>query len=102
MPDLPYSISLTKCRDGSRQEAQIVALTRDLAETAAATEGDYRWDWVDHVGSLKSKFYAYSIAIRTPNRDIQAAMTYRVNGRSLLDPGQKSVFGEWLATAPWN
>lgn len=117
MLDLPYPISLTRCRDGSQQVAEIAVLTRgmaisglkgqwwaapDVSATAGPREGDYHWDWVDHVGSQRPRFYARCIAVRTPEGHLQAAMTYHVDGRSTLDPGQKAVFGDRLATAPWN
>ncbi len=117
MHEIPYPVSITSCRDGSRQEAEVIRLTRELASSAikarwwadpgltlqeASREGDYHWDWVDHVGGLRARPFARAVAIRTTDGNLQAAMTYRVNGRSCLTPGDRAIFGDRLAAAPWN
>ena len=117
MIDLPTAVQLTACQTGSAHRGRVVVLTRNIAASritgpwwsglavSAArrqAERDHHWNWTQHVGSLRNDIFARCVAVQTPDGEIQAAMTYRVNGRSFLEPGEGAVYGERLATAPRN
>jgi GNAT superfamily N-acetyltransferase len=117
MLDLPATITLTQCATGSTMQAAIVPLTGDLAQrrigarwwaglgASAAQRGaepDHHWDWTKLVGYYRNDPFVECLAVQTPDEDIQGAMIYHVNGRSVLEPGAGSVIGDRLATAPRN
>jgi len=115
--ELPVRAWLTHCDSGKKHEAQIVELTAKVAKTKMGAawwsnlgvsksvreqEGDHHWDWAAEIGKHRNSLAVESVAVESPNGDLQAAMIYRVDGQSTLEPGAGAVFIDRLATAPRN
>jgi hypothetical protein len=118
MADIPLdAIALRDCRTSARVQAQIVDLTRDLAQVyidarwwanlgigyrRRDTAEDHHWLWYKKVGSFRTDHFVRSVAVQTLDKEIQGAMIYHLNGNSLLEPGEGAVFVNYLAAAPRN
>lgn len=117
LPELPFPITLRRCDDRRIVIAHIVELTRTLAKTKVRAEwwaglgvsgsrrhqeDDHHWNWVAEVGKYHNHAAVESVAVRTADGAIQAAMIYRLNGTSILASGAGAVYVDRLATAPRN
>lgn len=72
-------------------------------KTPIADEPDYHWDWVDVISrQVLNNPTGRSVCLRSPNGVIQGAMIYRIGAKSALNPGEKVVYVDRLATAPRN
>jgi hypothetical protein len=114
---LPKSIKLEKLWSGEEVTASIIKLGRDLARThiddrwwnepwmkggLRRSAEDYRWRWRKLVGKFQSKWYVQCIAVQTIDEEIQGAIIFDPNRKSLLNPDEGSVYVEFLAAAPRN
>jgi hypothetical protein len=117
MDELPSRIDLLDRRDGRRCNATLVVLTRDLAETKIDArwwhlgeelrgrpkdEDDHHWVWRRLVGKYRNDLACHFVACQTPDGEVQGAMGYRIDFRSVLVPGAGSVYVDRIATAPRN
>ncbi len=115
--DLPTRIKITRCSSGGIEIAAIHTLNRedaknlidavwwnDLGSTISDTndEPDRKWNWRQLVSVYRNKPYFHAVCVLSDDGSIQAAMLYRVNALSVLEPGKQSVFVERLAVAPRN
>lgn len=114
---IPHSIILSDCQTGAEVDGEIVLLDPALAKKSIdfawwsdsslananlAGEEDRHWNWAAVVQKWRYKTYAECLALRTPDKAVQAAVIGLANGSSLLEKGQGCVIVERLATAPWN
>ena len=111
---LPDSIIVTSCRTDEQVRARIVHLHRGLArdridgvwwgklnELTGPRDRDEHWEW----GSIADQCGVrggWCKGAETPDGHIQGAIAYTANGRSLLEPGEVSLYVAYVATAPWN
>lgn len=123
--DFPKTIYLTERATGLQVPAVFDHLTRQIAregidniwwnETDAPkekkrAEPDFNWKWVTLLGRLQSSkgaAYVRGWAIRTVgDNKVQGAILYRTNAISFYKTSdgrtQPAIYGEFLATAPWN
>ncbi len=115
--DLPTAVTLLDCRSNSEVTASLKSLHRELAKESLNSswwdisgvpketledEVDYYWDWLALVSHWQNKPYASAMAVVTPDESVEAAMIYLVNGKSVLEEGEKTVLVERLAVAPHN
>lgn len=122
MVSLPLdSVQLLDLGTGREVEAAIVELTRwdaffhihrrwwrfsdhgPHARSEVYREpGDQHWRWVSFVRRLRKNPLCLRAAVPTPDRHIQGAIIYRLDGASYLEPGKPTIFVEYLAAAPRN
>ena len=114
---LPDSIIVTSCRTDEQVRARIVNLYRSLAQdridgvwwgqlneltgSRERDEPDEHWEW----GSIADQCGVrggWCKGAETPDGQIQGAIAYTANSRSLLEPGEASIYVVRVATAPWN
>lgn len=115
--ELPTKLKLTLCQTGETVLSEIHRLDRerakdqidgrwwkDLGETKIEPldEPDSHWEWRAIVSTYQNKPYFQSVAAITPDGEIQAAMVYRVDLKSVLEPDKRAVYVDRLATAPRN
>ena len=116
--DFPItSVSLKSSETGGYVEADIVQLTKFRAwwnidrvwwkfrgpfKSPCEKPADSHWKWVTYVRRLRKNPEAKCAAVRTSDGAYQAAIIYRFDGVSLLNPGAPAVYAEYLATAPRN
>lgn len=114
---VPTKLSLTRCATGDEELASIDTLTRedakvlidrawwqDLGTTLRdpTDESDRHWNWRELVSANLNKPYFPAVCVKSADGAIQGAAIYQVNARSAIEPGQRAVFVDRLATAPWN
>ena len=116
MFNLPDKVTLTDVVRKSECDASIVSLTREIAKhqmdaawwqiggskSDRQKEGDHAWSWTKIVGEVRQDRFANLVAVQTPDGEIQGAIKYLFDGESLLQPGEPSIFVEYLAAAPQN
>lgn len=116
MFNLPDKVTLTDVVRKSECDASIVSLTREIAKhqmdaawwqiggskSDRQKEGDHAWSWTKIVGEVRQDRFAKLVAVQTPDGEIQGAIKYLFDGESLLQPGEPSIFVEYLAAAPQN
>lgn len=116
MFNLPDKVTLTDVVRKSECNASIVSLTREIAKhqmdaawwqiggskSDRQKEGDHAWSWTRIVGEVRQDRFAKLVAVQTPDGEIQGAIKYLFDGESLLQPGEPSIFVEYLAAAPQN
>ncbi|HRA88607.1 MAG TPA: hypothetical protein PK992_11060 [Planctomycetaceae bacterium] len=116
MFNLPDKVTLTDVVRKSECDASIVSLTREIAKhqmdaawwqiggskSDRQKEGDHAWSWTRIVGEVRQDRFAKLVAVQTPDGEIQGAIKYLFDGESLLQPGEPSIFVEYLAAAPQN
>jgi hypothetical protein len=116
MLELPESISILNVERGARVRAQLVRLDRKLAaqqidgtwweiavsKRKRSEEGDHHWTWRKLVGVLRLDLAWDSLAIKSAGGNVEGAMTYRIDAKSQLEPGEGVVYVDRLATAPRN
>ena len=116
MFNLPDKVTLTDVVRKSECDASIVSLTREIAKhqmdaawwqiggskSDRQKEGDHAWSWTRIVGEVRQDRFANLVAVQTPDGEIQGAIKYLFDGESLLEPGEPSIFVEYLAAAPQN
>lgn len=117
MNGLPEQLQLYNCVTGHAVVAAIQALHRedakhlidadwwtDLGVTLAnpMDEPDSHWQWREIISKTQNRPYFRGVCARSPDNKIQAAMLIRVDGRSVLAPGERAVLIDRLATAPRN
>lgn len=114
-PILPTFYELEGPSPGTNTRATFVELSGDLAKEAIdkvwwhfsgpnpikRADGD-SWDWAPIAGAARINKWAEVIGLQTAEGDIQGAIGYWTNGKSLLEHGLGSVFVEHFATAPRN
>jgi len=114
---LPTKLLLTHCQTQETVLATIQRLDReeakdridqrwwrDLADTKTdpQDEPDSHWQWRAIDSTCQNKPYFRAVAAKTQDGQIQAAMVYRVDAKSVLERGEKAVYVDRLATAPRN
>jgi hypothetical protein len=116
---LPERIRLLRCPAGEAEDANLVWLTRELAEEGIdkvwwpdvavkkevkRKETDWNWKWVEYAGFVRAKLgqFGYAWAAQTADRAVQGAIIYRINDLSYLEEGAPAVYCDYLATAPRN
>ena len=113
---LPDDITLFDVRRGSSVGATLVPLTRELAATAIDgkwwkieapkrardQEEDHHWVWRKLVGEHRNDLAWEALAVQNSDDDVEGAILYRVDARSQIEAGKGAIFGDRLATAPWN
>src|SRR5262245_27907003 len=117
MDRLPGGVTISRVSDGSEVSAPIVELTRDLAKRQIDAkwwaipdvskrkrekENDHQWNWTKSVGVIRNSRWHEAIAIQTTDSEVQGAMIYRTDARSLINPDFGTIAVEALATAPRN
>lgn len=114
---LPASVALSRCETGESVLARIVDLPAKLAKTRMGAawwrglgvsksrrerEEDHHWNRAKLIGLSRNDLFVESVAVQTVDENVQGAMIYRLNGRSVLLPGAPAVVIDRLATAPRN
>ena len=116
MFNLPDKVTLTDVVRKCVCDASIVSVTREIAKhqmdaawwqiggskSDRQKEGDHAWSWTRIVGEVRQDRFAKLVAVQTPDGEIQGAIKYLFDGESLLEPGEPSIFVEYLAAAPQN
>jgi hypothetical protein len=117
MIELPVPVRLRDCRAHVDVVAQLVELTTKLAKlkvdaawwsnlgisgSRRRQEGDHGWNWANRIGQFHNHLLVECAAVQTPDGDVQAAIIYRLDGRSVLLPEAGAVYVDRLATAPRN
>lgn len=117
MLDLPNRLALTDCQNGQVVSADLIRLTREIAQTRIDAvwwsglgvskskreeEDDHHWRWTRIVGSCRTDLFVECSAVQTCDQQIQGAMVYRIDGKSILQDSCGAVHCEYLATAPRN
>ncbi len=114
---VPTDLDLTDCASGETVAATVEAIHREdakafidsrwwkhLGEThyTAREEDDSHWEWRAIISDNQNDPYFRAVGVRTSDSQIQAAMALRVNAKSQIVPGERAVFVDRLASAPWN
>ena len=117
MHELPVAIRILDCRSGEQREAALTKLSRHLAATeingawwklegvtrqAREQEDDHHWVWRKLVGQHRNDLAWEFVAAQTDDGEVQGAMGYRIDLRSLLHPDLTTVYVDRLAVAPRN
>jgi len=117
MEGLSDSITLLAAADGTTVQATVVPLTRHVARTridsrwwrlpgvstaARKAEDDRAWQWAKRIGQLRHEKWYEAVAVQTSDGEVQGAMVYRLDAKSLVDASLGAVNIEALATAPRN
>ena len=63
---------------------------------------DRSWDWRAICARASNRLDSEVRGIRTSDGRIQAVTSYTIGKSSVLEPGQKAIYVDRLATAPWN
>lgn len=115
--ELPDIVMLTRCDTGAKESARIQLLDRETAKTKIdrdwwrnmpptlqdlEDEPDHHWEWRMMVSRSQNKPYFQSKCVKTQDSNVQAAILFRVDTLSVLEPGNGAVFVDRLATAPQN
>jgi hypothetical protein len=114
MESLPTSVQLVSRPSGDPCEASLVELTRKLAASGidgqwwklsgellgrAVDEGDHHWIWRKLVGEHHNQLAWQFVACQTIEGEVQGAVGYRIDFRSILAPGAGSVYVDRIAVA---
>lgn len=117
MEGLPERIELANVATGATITANLVTLTRHLAQDELDSkwwelpgvskserrgENDHSWNWAKRLGELRNDRWHEAVAAQTDDGDIQGAILYWINGKSLVEEERGAVHVEALATAPRN
>lgn len=115
--NLPATIALTDLRGDMRVTAKLVSLDRettklcidrqwweleDVSAQRLLQEVDYHWEWRVLISKFQNNPYVRCLAVVLDDRTVQGAMIYRVDGKSVLEAGKRTVLIDRLATAPQN
>ena len=115
--DVPTKLALFDCKSGHDSIARIETLTREAAKIGVAPwwnglenlvgipddQPDSEWDWVYLISvTIQNKPLRRAVCVRTGDGMIQGAMLYRLDAKSLFEPGKGAVFVDRIATAPHN
>ncbi len=110
-------ITLLDLRVKSSVTARVISLNREVAgrridqewwnvegvsEQRLQEEVDYHWKWKVLVSKGQNNPYIRSVAVVLESGSVEGAMIYRVDAKSVLEPGQRAVLIDRLATAPRN
>ena len=116
MLDLPEEVTILNLQRDRRVKAQLVKLTRELAaqqidgtwwndppsKPLRSMEGDHHWQWRKLVGLNHNNLNWEALAIQSSGGFVEGAITYRIDAKSQLSPGNGAVYVDRLATAPRN
>jgi GNAT superfamily N-acetyltransferase len=116
MFDLPAEVHILNVAKNVRVKAQLIRLTRDLAakgidgtwwnlpvsKSVREEEGDNHWLWRKIVGSNHAKLTWQALAVQSTSSAIEGAITYRIDAKSQLQPGEGAVYVDRIAAAPRN
>jgi hypothetical protein len=119
--EVPSQISLVDCQSGQTVTGQVAGLDREMAKDMSPgwnnsnwwttctgliseidEQPDSHWDWVALVSRAQNKPMRRSVCVFAADGSIQGAMLYRVGVQSVLEPGEKAVLIDRLASAPGN
>lgn len=115
--NLPETVTLDDLRTETKVVGKFVSLARETARLAIdrdwwTVEGvseerlreevDRHWVWKLLVSKYQNKPYFRSMAVQLDDGSIQGAMICRMDAKSVLEPGERVVLIDRLATAPWN
>lgn len=115
--ELPTKVHLKRCDSGEIEVARFVTLMRDTANKAIDLtwwqdfpgalrplndEPDSDWDWRRIVSHHQNKPYFRATSVQTDDGAVQAAMLFQVNALSATLDGERAVYIDRLASAPWN
>ncbi len=119
--ELPTQFELTECRTGQSVLATIDRLDREIAKKISVgwidtnwwsiteeltasidDQPDYHWDWVALVSKIQHKPMSHAVFAKTPDGKIQGAMLHKNGVDSALEPSEKAIFVDRLASAPAN
>lgn len=65
-------------------------------------EPDRNWDWRAICARASNRMDSEVRGIRTSDGRIQSVTNYTIGKNSILEPGEKTIYVDRLATAPWN
>lgn len=115
--NLPETVSLRDLRTNASVTARLLSLDRETAklfidqrwwevEGVSARrlrdEVDYEWKRKVLISKYQNIPFVKCKAVILRDKSVQAAMIYRVDGKSVLEPGKRAVLIDRLATAPEN
>ncbi len=115
--NLSDKVTLLDLRANATVTARLISLSREIAklridqewwsvegvsEQRLRGEVDYHWQWKVLVSKIQNKPYIRSVAVVLGSGSVEGAMIYRVDAKSVLEPGQRAVLIDRLATAPRN
>jgi hypothetical protein len=115
--NLPERVTITDVRKNARVTANLVRLDRETAKLCIdqkwwEVEGvsaqrlreeiDYHWKWKVLISKYQNNPYVTNMAVVLEDGSVQGAMIYRVDGKSVLEPGKRTVLIDRVATAPKN
>lgn len=117
MIDLPNRLRLVDCQTKKIEIGTIEPLDRETAKrgidaawwddsldtlSALGDEPDSHWEWRELVSTFQNKPAFRARCVKCSRGRVHGAMLLRVDAKSALDPGEKAVFVDRIATAPWN
>jgi hypothetical protein len=117
MVELPASIEITDAQTSAPVTAQIVELSRSMAQreidgkwwtipdvsrSIRELEDDHHWRWAKLVGEHRNNLNWESVGILLGNGSIEGAMQYRIDAASFKNVDERAIFVDRLATAPHN
>ena len=73
-----------------------------VSERRLREEVDYHWKWKVLVSKSQNNPYVRSMAVVLESGSVEAAMIYRVDAKSVLEPGRRAVLIDRLFTRPRN
>lgn len=115
--DLPTRMRLEACASGKMEVAQIEYLDREVAKhqidnkwwdeqlntlSPLDDEPDSHWKWREIISYHQNDPKFTARCVRTEDGSIQGALLLRKKVKSVLEPGEKAVFIDRVATSPWN
>ncbi len=115
--DLPTRMRLEACASGETEIARIDNLGREDAKklidarwwrhdfkirTSLDDEPDSHWKWREIISYYQNDPKWTARCVKTEDGSIQGALLLRKKVKSVLVPGEKAVFIDRVATAPWN
>lgn len=110
-------IQIWRNSDNDFNEAYIIELTREIAQTKIDgrwwlladvpksernKENDNHWNWTKNVGSHRNQLTWQCIAVLSTVNEIEGAMIMRFDVKSRIETDQGCVYIDLLATAPRN
>lgn len=117
MMDLPNRVRLVDCQTKKIEFGTIEPLDRETAKwgidaawwddsldtlSALREEPDFHWEWRELVSAFQNKPAFRARCVRCSRGRVHGAILLRVDAKSALDPGERAVFVDRIATAPWN
>lgn len=117
MIELPDSIHVDDLHSATSVDAQIVELSRSLAQkqvdgkwwaltgvsrSMRENEDDHHWKWAKLVGEHRNDLKWESAAVLLGDGSVEGAMQYRIDALSFKEANAPAIFVDRLATAPHN